>query len=203
MVFLKDLSTQWPWRNEDPPNLNDKEIYTQRVYDEDASKQWKIQICPPLPGFAYVGYRVIPYGYHSTPVTCSLVRGYSDKPLFKDTLTTTQYHKWTPLPYPLVKRACSIYEDEHELLIKHNVACSGKVELVAQRFDDLLEDDSGLSYAFVTNKVEYILTPNTQFYKPIPEALTYDKPTKILPPVQVLLNGWTDTDTYRVSVSLT
>jgi len=60
MVFLKDVSTQWPWNPQDN-NFSDKEIYTHRVSIEDASSLWRVPILAPLNGFAFTGMRISVY----------------------------------------------------------------------------------------------------------------------------------------------
>jgi len=204
MVFLNELQAQWPW-NPNNKDLSDKEIYTHRVALEDASKLWRVPVLDPMRGFAFTGMRVSVYGkddvYTMTP---RLVLGATSKPMFGlpwDTTLITN-GSWAPLGFPLTNKIVAICEDGLDYLIQHSEPCWGQVEFVAQRFDDLLEDESEMSYMFLnhrTDKVEWILNPDNRMYKP---NLRYDLPVypgpvKLFPSILRLLDknrtAWADT----------
>jgi hypothetical protein len=194
MVFLKDLSTQWPW-NPSNQDLSDKEIYTHTVSFEDASDVWRVPVFEPMNGFAYTGMRVSVLGksadYTMVP---TLVLGATNKAMFGLPWDNTLANNgsWAPLGFPLTHKMIAITEDGLDYKIKHTGPCWGKVEFVAQRFDDLLENEEGISYAFLnhrTDKVEWILNAQNRMYKPrVNEEPVYRAPTKLIPSVLRLLN---------------
>lgn len=203
MVFLKDLQTQWPW-NPNQEDFTDKEIYTHRVSVEDASDVWRVPVLEPLPGFAYTGLRVVVFGKDPNyTVVPRLVVGATNRSMFgmpwDNTLATNG--SWSPLGFPLTHKTIAIGEDGLELLIKQTEPCWGKVELVAQRFEDILEDESNISYVFLnhrTDKVEWILNEENFMFKPHPmDGGLYRRTSKLIPSILRLLdknrNQWEDT----------
>lgn len=203
MVFLKDLQTQWPW-NPSQEDFTDKEIYTHRISVEDASDTWRVPVLEPLPGFAYTGIRVTVFG-KSTDYTVvpRLVVGATNRSMFgmpwDNTLASNG--TWSPLGFPLTHKIIAIGEDGLDFLIKHSESCWGKVELVGQRFEDLLEDERDISYVFLnhrTDKVEWILNEENFMFKPHSmDGPLYRRTSKLIPSVLRLLdknrNQWQDT----------
>lgn len=212
MVFLKDLSTQWPW-NPNTQDLSDKEIYTHRVSFEDASDLWRVPVFEPMNGFAYTGMRISVVGksaeYTMVP---RLVLGETDKEMFGLPWDNTLVNNgaWAPLGFPLTHKMIAITEDGLDYCIKHTGPCWGQVEFVAQRFDDLLENEEDISYVFLnhrTDKVEWILNAQNRMYKPrVNEEPVYRARSKLIPSVHRLLNKdraeWRDTQQSWKEVQL-
>ncbi len=204
MVFLNDLQTQWPWNPQDT-DFSDKEIYTHRIDLEDASKVWRVPVLDPMNGFAFTGMRVSVYGkdtqYTMVP---RLYLGYTKKSMFGLPWDNTLLNngEWAPLGFPLTNKIVAICEDGLEYVFQHAEPCWGQVEFVAQRFEDLQEDESEMTYMFLnhrTDKVEWILSASNLMYKP---NLQYDPPVyrgpvKLFPSVLRLLDKdrskWPDT----------
>ncbi len=195
--------TQWPW-NPNQEDLSDKEIYTHRISVEDADNLWRVPILEPLPGFAFTGMRVSVFGKDSSYTMVSrLVVGATARSMFgmpwDNTLTNNG--SWSPLGFPITHKIIAIGEDGLDVLIKHPEACWGKVEFVAQRFEDLLEDEKDISYVFLnhrTDKVEWILNESNMMFKPHPaDGGLYRRTSKLLPSIHRLLdknrNPWQDT----------
>lgn len=213
MVFLKDIPSQWPWHVNAPQNLEDKEIYTHRISLEDASKIWRVPILPPINGFAYTGYRMIVFGRDESYTTVSrIVIGATLHDMFGvpwDHSAAT-HKKWTPLGFPLTHKMIAIGEDGLDLLISHPEKCCGHVEFVAQRFEDILEDETEMSYVFLnhrTDKVEWILNADNQMYKMnLIDGSVYRRTSKIIPSMLRLLdtnrNEWQDTTLVQNLVNL-
>lgn len=212
MVFLKDLREQWPWCPEHE-DFSDKEIYTHYMDQEDSSKVWRVPIYDPMRGFAYTGVRVCVFGQDPNyTVVPRIVLGASFKSMFglpwDQTVATNG--SWTPLGFPLTNKIIAITEDGLDLVIHHSEPCWGKVEFVAQRFEDLLEDETEIAYIFLnhrTDKVEWILNPDNFMYKPRKGDQTlYRQKSKIMPSVLRLLekerNPWQDTCLYWSEVNI-
>lgn len=212
MVYLKDLKTQWPW-NPSATVGDDKIIYREEVAKEDANVKWSIHIEPPKHGYAYVGFRIVvddmPDEY---AMRSPLVYGYTVKPLFEEPFEgmTSKNGKWTPFVFPLTHRMIAIDESGLDIRVNHMTRRSGYVEMLAQRFDDLLEDESSMNYAFIdeTNTPVRLMTPKGQFYRPAFEQLaTWESPVKIIPPTRRILDGtkpdWFDDKIAWPSLSMT
>jgi hypothetical protein len=213
MVYLKDLKYQFPWNPNAPEDYADKEIYTHRVAFEDASTEWRIPVLPPLDGFAFVGMRLSLYGKDkSYTVTPKLVIGETEKGMFGLPWDTTLLNNgsWSPLGFPLTHKMIAIGEDGLDYLIQHPEPCWGLVEFIAQRFEDILEDESNVSYIFLnhrTDKVEWILNEHNLMFKPHPmDGPVYKKKAKVIPSVLRLLddkrNDWQDTSLFWHQVSI-
>ena len=213
MVFLRDIPFQWPWHPNAPQDLSDKEIYTHRVALEDASQVWRVPILPPMNGFAYTGYRMIVQKHDELYSTVPLLRqGATDRPMFGLPWDQSVAHnkEWTLLGFPLTHKIIAIGEDGLDLVIHHTEKCWGQVEFVAQRFEDLLEDESDISYIFLnhrTDKVEWILNPSNRMYRPDPmDGHMYRRKAKILPSTLRLFsnnrNPWQDTQLFWNQVNL-
>ena len=207
------MKTQWPWNPQAPEDFSDKEIYTHRVNVEDATDLWRVPIFPPMNGFAYVAMRVCVFrkdaDYTMTP---RLVLGETQRGMFglpwDQTLLSNG--SWAPLGYPLTHKMIAICEDGLDSLIKHPETCWGKVEFLAQRFEDILEDESNLSYIFLnhrTDKVEWILNEENLMYKIHPiDGPVYRHRSKIMPSMLRLLdknrNDWEDASLIHEIVNI-
>lgn len=195
MVFLNELANQWPWNPQAKEDLSDKEIYTHDISMEDASKLWRVPILAPMDGFVYVGVRIHVYGNDETSfVEPRLVLGETVKKVFGtpwDSFCAKQ-NTWTPLSFPLTNKIIACSEDGLDLLIQHEKPSWGCVEFVAQRFDDFLEDESGLTYMFLnhlTGKVEWIVNEKNMWFKPDPmDGCLYPYKTKLIPSLLRLLD---------------
>ena len=213
MVYLKDLKSQWPWSAAAAKDLSDKELYTHRVSFEDASDTWRVPVFEPMGGFAYTGLRI---SVHGQPVEYTmvprLVLGQTDKPMFGMPWDQTVVcnGSWTPIGFPLTNKIIAITEDGLDYIIKHTGVSWGHVEFVAQRFEDLLEDEATMTYMFLnhrTDKVEWILNAENRMYKPdLVNDPVYKRPSKIIPSVIRLLDEnrteWPDVATSWQGVNL-
>lgn len=213
MVFLKDLKTQWPWSPNADEDLSDKEIYTHTIHLEDASDVWRVPILPPMNGFAFVGIHISIYGKGgSYSREARLVLGETDKPLFGPQWDTVSVKNtgWTPLGFPLSHKMIAITEDGLDILISNPEACGGRVELLAQRFEDILEVEEDISYLFLNEqngKVEWVLNETNLMYKPFEqETPYYRRKVKLIPSTRRLFDGekpdWPDIATSWEGVSL-
>lgn len=204
MVFLKDLKKQWPWNPQAQEDFSDKEVYTHLWEFEDATEEWRVPILPPMNGYAYVGMRICVHGKDSNyTVTPRLVIGETERGMFglpwDHTLLSNG--SWAPLGFPLTHKMIAISEDGLDSLIKHPEVCWGKVEFLAQRFEDIQEDESNLSYVFLnhrTDKVEWILNEENFMFRTNPmDGPVYRRRSKIMPSTRRLLeenrNEWQDT----------
>ena len=207
MVFLKDLPQQWPWANTDM-NLQDKEILTIRIDPDEYEKHqktWKIPLYAPMPGYAFVGVRMVIESKEEYIVSGQLSVGEREKSFFgspwdKIVLSNRQ---WTPLPFPLTNRMIAMDEDGISITIYHDSPKIGKVECIAQRFDDILENET--NYAFWDNQknsVLRILTKSGYFYRPLREAEdTFPQAIKLIPPIASLLSSkWNQDSSYTLNL---
>ncbi len=211
MVYLRDLSNQWPWNAASVKDLADKEIYSQMHPSSETSDEWEVPIPPCLPGMAYVGIRITVFGKKND---------YSMYPRFmigKHQLLghpwDTQHCKnseWFPLSYPMVPR---LFQQKDKgsvtLRIAHNSPCFGKVELLAQKFDDLLEHDSNISYAYydpILDQIGLIQTPDDLYSADLLESgnvPSYPRRVKILSPLRYILSNehaHGDTKPYQLGI---
>ena len=212
MVFLRDIPTQWPW-NPNVKDLSDKEIYTHRVDEEDASSIWRVPVLEPLHGFAYTGMRVSVYGkpaeYTMVP---RLVIGETQRGMFGLPWDNTLVNNgcWAPLGFPLTHKMIAISEDGLDYIIKHPEPCWGQVEFVGQKFDDLLEDESDISYLFLnhrTDKIEWVLNEENLMFRFHPmDGPVYHRKSKLMPSMLRLLdkqrNTWQDTEVFWNAVNI-
>lgn len=212
MVFLKDVSSQWPWNPQDN-NFSDKEIYTHRVSFQDSSDLWRVPVLAPLKGFVFTGIRVSVYKKPAEyTVTPRLVLGETNKGMFglpwDNTLASNG--SWVPLGFPLTNKIIAICEDGLDYLIQHPEPCFGQVEFVAQRFDDFQEDESNMTYMFLnhrTDKIEWVLSPDNLMYKPQPhDGSLYRGKVKLIPSMLRLLdknrNPWEDKELVWPQVNM-
>lgn len=212
MVYLCELKNQWPW-NDEKEDFSDKEIYTHRISVEDASSEWRVPILPPMDGYAYTGIRVSVYGKDTHYTFLSqLVFGETEKPVFGmpwDNVLTSN-GSWSPLGFPLTHKMIALTEDGLDLLMEHQEEVWGQVSLVAQRFEDLLEDESDIAYAFLnhrTDKVEWILNKDNLLYKPSANnEPIYQRKTKIIPSIRRLLDNkrieWNDKQLFWNAINI-
>lgn len=210
MVYLKDLSQQYPLCSTAKEDLSDKEIYTQYIDQEDASKVWKINLQGVMHGFAYVAFRIhVADEQPDYKVKTKLCIGVGNQVLFNGNAIEAKQNTWIPLQYPLTHKMTAIDEDGLTIVIYNHEEKYGCVEVLAQQFGDLLSNEDALSYAFLkekTDQVEWILTPNNYLYKAknVGEE-NYPHPVKVIPTISRLLDKdtpWEDTDFYWPSVSL-
>jgi len=204
-MYLSDIRYTWPFTN----GLEDKEIYTSWVEEEDASDVWRISIPPPMDGFTYLGFRYLPVNNEANEPSFELVHGMTEKRVFKWVEPVTiQKGKWTPFPFPILHRIIALTEDGIEILIKHPPGDIewGKVELLAQKLDDFPVTE-GLSYGFVdtiANKVTMVLTHDQMMLVPFNDRWT--KRIKLLPPISRVLDPfraeWCDRAIYWNGVDL-
>lgn len=204
-MFLAEIRNSWPFEANAPKNLEDKEIFSEWIQEEDASSVWRVNIPPPMTGFTYLAFRFT--NPESTDATFQLVHGLTDKRIFKWIEPMPAIHgAWTPLPFPIVSRVAALTEDGMDLLIKHKDSSWGKVELLAQQLDDLPAAD-GLTYAFVStipNKIVMVLTDKQMMYMPSEDR--WPRPTKMLPPLSRVLDPfraeWCDKAVYWNGIDL-
>ena len=169
MVRLSDIKKQYPWSF--VPNVTnalfDKEILTQNIDEE--STTWRIPLLPCLPGFAYVGFKVNTYSDDADvkPISAKTVQGARDKALFgmpDDVISIKEYpSRYIPFNFPIVSRLCHLNEDEIHLVLAFDQAVSGRVEIIAQKFDDLPEDDFRTKYYYVLNEEGGLLLQTDQY----------------------------------------
>ncbi len=163
MVRLSDIKRQYPWCDVITA-LQDKEILTQSVDEE--STTWRIPLLPCLPGFAYVGFKVNTYS-GVKPISAKTVQGDRDKALFgmpDDVISVKEYPTgYIPFNFPIVSRLCHLNEDEIHLILTFDEAISGRVEIIAQKFDELPEDDFRTKYYYVLNEEGGLLLQTDQY----------------------------------------
>ena len=166
MVLLSDIKTQYPWCNVTNA-LFDKEILTQNIDEE--STTWRIPLLPCLSGFAYVGFKVNTYSddVDVKPISAKTVQGARDKALFgmpDDVISIKEYpSRYIPFNFPIVSRLCHLNEDEIHLVLAFDQAISGCVEIIAQKFDELPEDDFRTKYYYVLNEEGGLLLQTDQY----------------------------------------
>ena len=166
MVLLSDIKTQYPWCNVTNA-LFDKEILTQNIDEE--STTWRIPLLPCLSGFAYVGFKVNTYSddVDVKPISAKTVQGARDKALFglpDDMISIKEYpSRYIPFNFPIVSRLCHLNEDEIHLVLAFDQAISGCVEIIAQKFDELPEDDFRTKYYYVLNEEGGLLLQTDQY----------------------------------------
>ena len=166
MVRLSDIKTQYPWCNVTNA-LFDKEILTQNIDEE--STTWRIPLLPCLSGFAYVGFKVNTYSddVDVKPISAKTVQGARDKALFgmpDDMISIKEYpSRYIPFNFPIVSRLCHLNEDEIHLVLAFDQAISGCVEIIAQKFDELPEDDFRTKYYYVLNEEGGLLLQTDQY----------------------------------------
>ncbi len=204
MVYLKDLASQYPWNSEDIIQDN-KEIYTHHIDPEDTCDKWIIPIFEPQNGFAYTGFRIhaVNKDDHYS-VKCRMVVTYRNRSMFgeKNDHYKAVNKQWTPLRFPLTHKMIAIDEDGLSLMVEHDEPVCGFVEFIGQKFDDLLEDESPIAYAFFhENTIECILTQNNYMIKPDKQyGPKYYHPIKLIPSITQLLDKnktpWQDTEPY-------
>lgn len=205
MVFLSQLSTQWPWNPSASKDYSEKEIYTHIVTPTLTADEWTIPVNPPMPGYAYIGIRIAVAGKpDSYTIYPRFVVGKQRFPIFGHPSDIQQCTNttWSPLSFPMPRRL--LEKGPVEILLAHDTPCFGKVELLAQKFDDLLEDDSQITYGYydiLSAKLGWIHTPD-EFYTPTQTNIS--KRCKILAPVQSILQNSVNVsnEPYQLGVSV-
>lgn len=153
MVTLSQILTQWPWTNNAIQSLSDKEILTHRISVEEASTSFRATLLPCLPGYAYVGYRIVCVDPNATVNEVSLHYGGNGRCIF-GSITDNQCRSerdWTLFNFPIVRRLCMMDNEKINLYVDFDRTVWGKVEFLAQRFDDLLEEDDQIVYNYRPN----------------------------------------------------
>ena len=170
MVYLTQSLEQYPWNKYAAEEWSDKEVLTQTVDPEDASKVWRVTIYPCLKDFAFVGFR-IRANTQVFPKSVRLISGDGKRQ------TIFGYHtdylsngfatvNWVRFKYPLPCRLLSLNEDEPLLEVVFDSQVFGKVEFLAQEFQELKDENRPLW--FCENDYAdagWILTPNATFYR--------------------------------------
>ena len=173
MVFLSQLDVQFPWTPNAPEDYSDKEILTQRIAFEDANRIWRPELHQCLPGYAYVGYRILTVNSEVPKFVCLRSDKYHNSPLLSNK-TDTPVHgpttrNWTRFTYPIPSRLCALDEDEPCLEIHFEKPTWGAVEFLAQRFHDFPEEDTDFIYYryFIENSPddEWLHTPRQEIYR--------------------------------------
>ena len=155
MVTLFETSSQWPFNPNALQDLSDKEILTHTIKPQEASRLWHATLLPCLPGYAYVGFRIVPIDLNEDPQLVSLDYGKNGRHIFGPT-TDMQYcgsssRYWTMFKFPIVRRLCVFDAEKINLCVEFTKPMYGKVEFLAQRFDDLLEEDDQIVYYYWPN----------------------------------------------------
>lgn len=215
MGYLSTLANEWPWNSSSVKELGDKEIYSQIITPTETSDEWEVPIQPCMPGMAYVGIRVSVLGKNENySMYPRFVLGKSHFPLLGHPwdIQHCKNGQWAHLSYPMVPRLLKQPDKgSPTLLVAHNTPCFGKVELLAQKFDDLLEDDSNISYAYydpLLDEVSMIHTPDDFFDAELMKknaAPSWPLRVKILSPVRTLLysrNIPTNNRTYQIGIAV-
>jgi hypothetical protein len=197
MIFLKDLPQQWPWSGEDlPSSWEDKELLSIHIgpeEDEAERRIWRIPLYAPMPGYAFVGVRLVLESEQPYETSSRITVGERDKSFLGSPWDrmVLRNREWIPLPFPLTNRMIAVDEDGLFLLIQHKEPLHGKVEVLAQRFHDILEQET--NYAFwddQKNSVLSIMTKSGYFYKPRKEEeAAFPQMIKLIPPISILLQG--------------
>lgn len=154
MAILSEVLNQWPFNPNAPQDLSDKEILTHTILPQQKSDLWYATLLPCLPGYAYVGFRVVPTDPNLVPKKISLSFGRNDRKIF-GAVTDMQYagtsRYWTAFKFPIPRRLCTLDNETINLRVEFDELAYGKVEFLAQRFDDLLEQDDQIVYYFWPN----------------------------------------------------
>ena len=170
MVKLTEIIEQFPWNPNAPEDWSDKEIYTHTVDVEDMSNIWTVPIFSCMQDFAYVGFRIRP-NVQSYPSSVVLMTGDGRrKPIvgFKEDFQTMGYEavNWTLFKYPLPSKILCLDEDEPLLEVIFSQKVFGKVEFLAQQFDELADPNKPLWFCENDYAKEgRILTQNGKYYK--------------------------------------
>ena len=170
MVKLTEILEQFPWNPAAPQDLSDKEIYTHTVAPEDLGTVWSVPILACMRDFAYVGFR-IRTNTQVVPTSVILMTGDGKRHSIigkrEDNLTSGfPTVNWTPFKYPLPAKILSLDEDEPILEVVFPGDVFGKVEFLAQKFDELEEYNRPLWFC-ENDFAMYgrILTANGNYYK--------------------------------------
>jgi hypothetical protein len=81
-----------------------------------------------------------------------------------DVISIKEYpSRYIPFNFPIVSRLCHLNEDEIHLILTFDEAISGRVEIIAQKFDELPEDDFRTKYYYVLNEEGGLLLQTDQY----------------------------------------
>lgn len=205
-MYLSDIRYSWPFNRTAPQNLEDKEVLSHWISQNESMSTWRIPIPKAMEGFTYLAFRCIEPS-DSTGIgvtTANLVHTLTEKPVFS-WVPPTQFkmNEWTPFAFPIVP---SFIQSGMDLVIRHSSDKWGKIEILSQKLDDfpLIQ---GFSYAFVdtiVNKITMISTPEEGLCMPTMERWPYK--TKLLPPLKRVLDPfrseWVDKSCYWNGVDL-
>lgn len=170
MVKLTQILEQFPWNPEAPEDWSDKEVYTHTVQPEDMSNVWSVPIFSCLQDFAYMGFR-IRATTQVFPSSVVLISGDGKRhPVigYKEDCQANghQTANWTLFKYPLPARLLALDEDEPLLEVIFSGPVFGKVEFLAQKFDELEVYNKPLWFCendyTLTGRM---LTPGGSFYR--------------------------------------
>jgi hypothetical protein len=173
MVNLSQLSEEWPWNPQATKDLSDKEILTHFQHLDDKSKEWYAPLYPCLPGYAFVGYRIMTVsGDIPANIRLQVGNGFSKPHTIFGPRTDAQKVNpviagWTLFKIPITHRMCAFDEDELHLRVEFHDDNWGKVEILAQRFDDLPESDEPTDYWYPSpfnQEGGWIYTSRGSFY---------------------------------------
>lgn len=170
MVKLTQIIEQFPWNENAREDWSDKEIYTHTVDPEDMRTGWSVPIFSCLQDFAYVGFR-IRANTQVFPSSVVLMTGDGKRhPIigYKEDYQTNgrETVNWTLFKYPLPARILALDEDEPILEVVFPEKVYGKVEFLAQKFDELEIYNRPLWFCENDYSLKgRILTPNGHFYQ--------------------------------------
>jgi hypothetical protein len=190
-MYLSDIRYSWPFIPNAPQNLEDKEIFSHWIEQEDACATLRISIPSPLDGYTYLAFRFVPFNEVIENATFELVHGMTNKPVFKWIQPAKLTDDWNPFPFPLIHPIIALTEDGIDLVLKLEKPMWGKVEMIAFELEDL-PSVPGLSYCFVNsivNKITMLLTSDNVLMMPFLGRWT--PKVKLLPPLPRVL------DTFR------
>ena len=203
-MYLSDIRYSWPFNANAPQNLEDKEVLSHWISQNDAMSVWRIPLPQAMEGYTYLAFRFIETSPEIGVTTADLVHTGSERPIFSWVPSIhVKSNEWTPFPFPIVASFTYLGMD---LVIRHSTEKWGRVEILSQKLDDfpLMK---GLSYAFVdtiVNKITMIFTPEQTICMPNVER--WPQKTKLLPPLKRVLDPfraeWVDKSSYWNGVDL-
>lgn len=189
MVYLADLRNEWPWKANAEPQMEDKEILTQTILQP--GKDWLISVLPPMRGYAFIGIRFVAVdGTQDDMALARLVRqdtGIRDSTVFGFPWDQAllNHGMWRPLGFPLSHSLCN---NVHlEIILQMDKAFVGKVELLAQKIDDLM--DGEVLFGFLNDRkqrLEWI--QDRAGHLRIPDANSFYERVKVVPGLHRLLD---------------
>jgi hypothetical protein len=173
MVTFSQVLQQWPWNPQAIQDFSDVEILTHWQSLEDKSKEWYAPLYPCLPGYAFVGYRVVSVSSDlPTNIRLQIGNGFSKPHTVFGPRTDAQKvkpdpGKWTLFRIPITHRMCAFDEDELHLRVEFHDENWGKVEMMAKRIDELPQEEIDAEYWYPSPfnpEGGWIYTPRGSFY---------------------------------------